>query len=181
MLFRTPAECEAFVREAGIDLLGLKSAEYPDFTPSHSIRVSLEGDRHRSFYLAKQFASLLGKYESCLLWVIEFGIWPSSENRHLYQRLRASYGDARGLKDAPGHWFSGEEAEDLATFVDLALQFGWGIHLLSIPPSVHVFVSHDGWARIMSMNRDPQIAPAVEAWGVRYEIEQGENELPRLQ
>ena len=60
-----------------------------------------------------------------LLWITEWSIWPSSENLHLYYRLRHTYGDHRLLHEAPGHLFLEYESEDLATFLQVAMLNGW--------------------------------------------------------
>jgi hypothetical protein len=79
-----------------------------------------------------------------MLWVTQWGVWPSSENLHLYYRLRASYGERRMLADAPGHLFSVHEKSDLATFTELATLFGWDFYLLPAPRAYRTaFVSHD--------------------------------------
>ncbi len=91
--------------------------------------------------------------EPVLLWVTEWGIWPSSENWHLYHRIRQSYGDSRLLHEAPGHLFQNFEMEDLATFLQVAATNGWGGFVL---PSAHYasfFFSHDEYIDIFSSNR----------------------------
>jgi hypothetical protein len=79
----------------------------------------------------------------CLLWLTEWGVWPSSENWHLYYRLRQSYGDQRLLHEAPGHLFLGYEAPELVSFLQVALLCGWGGHLLPVAGFARAFVSHD--------------------------------------
>jgi len=71
------------------------------------------------------------------------GVWGSSENLHLYYRVRESYGDRRQLAAAPGHLFAKHEGGDLATFIQLALIFGWDFYLLTSPAYHMAFVSHD--------------------------------------
>src|SRR5689334_17159602 len=66
--------------------------------------------------------------ESCLLWVTTWGAWPSSENLHLYYRLRQSYGDRRLLEEAPGHLFLDYESADLVSFLQVGILNGWDIH-----------------------------------------------------
>src|SRR5215467_12367126 len=53
----------------------------------------------------RQLEQSLQPREACLLWVTDWGIWTSSENWHLYYRLRQSYGEQRLLDEAPGHLF----------------------------------------------------------------------------
>src|SRR4051794_34957710 len=79
----------------------------------------------RLTWFSKFVGSTVEPFDSCLLWVTEWGVWSSSENWHLLYRLRESYAERRMLQDAPGHMFLEHEAVDLATFIGLALLFGW--------------------------------------------------------
>jgi hypothetical protein len=82
------------------------------------------------------------------MWITQWGVWPSSENWHLFYRLRESYGERRLLHDAPGHIFLPHERSDLATFVGLGLLYGWNFHLLGNRRCVGGFVSHDEFLHI---------------------------------
>src|SRR5205823_4299800 len=84
----------------------------------------------------------------CLLWILESGIWPSSENWHLYYRLRNSYAEHRLLHEAPGHLFLDFEDSDFVTYLQLAVAHGWDVEILpnltyGAPATSRVFVSHD--------------------------------------
>ncbi|SNT25336.1 hypothetical protein SAMN05421770_106103 [Granulicella rosea] len=89
-----------------------------------------------------------------LLWITEWGIWPSSENWRLYYKLRESYGDRQLLEDAPGHLFLEHETEDFASFLQLAIQNGWGGHIQPVAPYVTAFFSHDEYMDFYSNNKD---------------------------
>jgi hypothetical protein len=102
-------------------------------------------------WLAGFLASHLELLDECFLWITEYGVWPSSENFHLFYRIRESYGEGRLLGDAPGHLFLKHEKADLTTFILLALLSGWDFHLLSAPTDATAFVSHDGF---MELNTD---------------------------
>ncbi len=78
-----------------------------------------------------------------LLWLTEWSVWPSSENWHLYYRLRQSYTDLRLLHEAPGHLFLEHETEDLTSFLQVAMLNGWGGYVLTQADYVNVFFSHD--------------------------------------
>lgn len=67
--------------------------------------------------------------------------WGSQTNYHLYYKLRQSYSNFDHLSAAPGHLFLGHEANDLITFLQLALLFGWDFHLLPFPGDCGAF--HD--------------------------------------
>uniref|UniRef100_Q01Q80 Uncharacterized protein n=1 Tax=Solibacter usitatus (strain Ellin6076) TaxID=234267 RepID=Q01Q80_SOLUE len=78
-----------------------------------------------------------------LLWITEWGIWESSENLHLYYKMRQVYGDNRLLHEAPGHLFLAHETEDLASFLQIAMLNGWGGYVLTQAGYVNAFFSHD--------------------------------------
>jgi len=86
--------------------------------------------------------------KDCLLWVTSWGIWASSENWHLYYRLRRSYGDERLIEEAPGHLFGASNVPDLVTFVEIGLIAGWDMYLIPTIGQGRVFVSHDEWIEI---------------------------------
>ena len=62
---------------------------------------------------------------------------------HLFYKLRHSYGDLRLLHEAPGHLFLEHEAEDLASFLQIAMLNGWGGYILTHADYVNAFFSHD--------------------------------------
>ncbi|HLQ52393.1 MAG TPA: hypothetical protein VK129_12900, partial [Terriglobales bacterium] len=86
----------------------------PDEEPgTHVERVGYPAEPYRIFFFAHWIATSLTYRQPTLLWITEWGIWPSSENWHLYYMLRQSYSDQRLLQEAPGHLFLGHESEDL--------------------------------------------------------------------
>lgn len=177
MLFLPKHECEKFAETAGISK-NVLSAVASDSAFAHAIHVDLQNERHRSYYLATEFISLLGQYHELLVWVVEFGIWPSSENRHMYYQLRRSYGDSGKLNEAAGHLFDAQEREACITFLHLALEFGWGVYIISKPLNRWIFASHDGWARVVRRSTDTDALKDVEAWSVPYDVEKGGAEPP---
>jgi hypothetical protein len=134
--FYTESECEQWMRS--------KSRQRPDAIQGiHRERVDYPRELSRFFWTAHWIASSITYRSPALLWVTEWGIWDSSENGHLYYRLRQSYGDQRLLPEAPGHLFLGYEAEDLASFLQVCMINGWGGFLLTESDYVNVFFSHD--------------------------------------
>lgn len=149
MFYRTKAECDQWASGRGHrpeELVRLQSA---DFSGPDAIRIFLgEPYRATNFPLARHLVSSLGRFQACLLWITEFGIWPSSENLHLYSRLRGSYGDHRPYWEAPGHEFLDFEVVDLATFIHVVILFGWAGYVLAGPMQPRMFISHDEWISI---------------------------------
>jgi hypothetical protein len=85
---------------------------------------------------------------SCLLWVTGFGIFQSSENHHLYYRLRQSYGEPRLLHEAPGHLCLDYERPEVVTLTYLAILFGWDIHIIPTGGYGRALICHDEWAML---------------------------------
>src|SRR5579871_2633032 len=104
MRFCTEQECE--------DWLRARDRLKPDaLWGAHKERVRYPPEHYRIFFVAHWIATSLTYRKPALLWITEWGIWPSSENHHLYYRLRQSYGDNRLLQEAPGHLFLEHETE----------------------------------------------------------------------
>jgi hypothetical protein len=134
--FYTEQECE--------DWLRVQELLKPDTVPgAHKERVLYPPEHYRIFYVARRIATSLMYRRPTLLWITEWGIWPSSENHHLYYRLRQTYSDNRLLQEAPGHLFLEHETEDLASFLQIAMLNGWGGYVLTEAGYVNAFFSHD--------------------------------------
>ena len=136
MRFYTQQQCEAWLtsrRRKKPDAVRKAKRERMDYPPTPG----------RIRFLSHWIATSLPYEMPSLLWITEWGIWPSSENWHLYYKLRQSYGDIQLLDEAPGHLFLKHESEDLASFLQLAMQNGWGGYLLTEADYVNVFFSHD--------------------------------------
>ena len=169
MFYKTEQECREIAECLGYDRDKLVRAE-SEPPCSGCIRVFIEDERARSYAIANKLASFLDNFSSCLVWVNEYGIWPSSENWHLYNRLRSSYGDLRELHTAPGHKFDGYERPDLITLIDLMILFGWGGHVLASSGSM--YISHDGWVRIFVPDKKhEEILREFESWQLKFEVE----------
>jgi len=97
----------------------------------------------RAFTLAQWISGNLTYRSSVLLWITEWGIWPSSENWHLYYTLREINQDKRLLNEAPGHLFLPHEMEEFATVLQLSILNGWGGYILTDANYVNAFFSHD--------------------------------------
>ena len=136
MRFYTKAECESWLSD--------RQRLRPDLVPDVRVeRVPYPREPHRVFFVAHWVASQLMYRQPALLFITEWGIWPSSENWHLYYKLRQPYGDIRLLEDAPGHLCLEHEAEGLTSFLQLSILNGWGGYLLTAADYVNVFFSHD--------------------------------------
>jgi hypothetical protein len=105
----------------------------------------------------RQLEQALQPREACLLWVTDWGVWGSSENLHLYYRLRQSYGELRLLDEAPAHLFLDYEAADLISFLQVGLLCGWDMHLIPAVGYARLFVSHDEFVEFVAEDANPEL------------------------
>lgn len=136
MRFYTKEHCEDWLQGRG----RMKPEDVPNI---HRAHVHFPSSPGRIFYLAHWIGSELMYRNPALLWITEWGIWGSSENWHLYYKMRQSYSDYQLLHEAPGHLFLGHESEDLASFLQIAILNGWGGYILTQANYVNAFFSHD--------------------------------------
>ena len=130
-------------------------------------RIGYPPEPYRDFFVAHWIATSLTHRVPALLWINEWGIWPSSENWHLYYRLRQTYGDQRLLQEAPGHLSLEHEAEDLASFLQVAMLNGWGGYVLTLSDYVNAFFSHDEYIDFFAKH-DENLANVRKALGTSH-------------
>jgi hypothetical protein len=147
MRFYTKDECEDWLR-------GLKREKPDCISDIHKAHVHYPTTSGRILHLAHLIAGSLTYRDPTLIWITEWGIWGSSENWHLYYKLRQSYGDPRLLHEAPGHFFLGYETEDLASFLQLAMLNGWGGYVLTQANYVNAFFSHDEYIDFFALHEE---------------------------
>jgi len=165
MHFFTQLECEAWI--AG---LGRQKPDLP--AAGTRLRFEYPPEPHRIFNYAAWIAESLTYKQPALLWVTEWGIWPSSENWHLYSKLREVYGEKRLLHEAPGHYFLDYETADLASFIQVAMLNGWGGYVLMQADYVNVFFSHDEYVDLFAKHAEnlPDVKTGLGVDGTRSEL-----------
>ncbi|HKO20201.1 MAG TPA: hypothetical protein VJU82_15090 [Acidobacteriaceae bacterium] len=163
MRFLTKDESEAWSAAAGFSadppkLPGVAAEQLPH------LRVATPTAPGTVLQFCRTISRLLAPRSSCLLWVVTWGVWSSSENWHLYYRVRQSYSDYRLIHEAPGHLFLGYEEPDFVTYLELALMSGWDVHVLPDldyggAETARAFVSHDEWVLLAHRDED-----TLEEW-----------------
>jgi hypothetical protein len=144
----------------------------PDAVPESQVEhIPYPSQPYRVYCLARWIANSLTYQMPTLLWITEWSIWPSSENWHLYYKLRHSYGDLRLLPEAPGHLFLGHESEDLSSFLQIAMLNGWGGYILTQADYVNAFFSHDEYINFFA-KLDGNLADVRKEWGVSIPVRQ---------
>jgi hypothetical protein len=119
----------------------------PDFTDERGQDFKIPADTGRRIALLSQLFRSIPANQEILLWFSEWGVWPSNERPHMFERFRASYGENRSLSDAPAFIFNPAEREDLVSFTGFAILFLWDCHLLTATGDTWLYLSHDeiGW------------------------------------
>lgn len=109
---------------------------------------------------------------TCLVWVFEQGIWPSSENLSLYYCWRRALGVHSPLDDARGHVFLPFERDQMVSLVQMSVIFGWGIACVSGDGNAAFTIDHDG--RVLAFGDTPERAKGLaSALPVRLGTDEG--------
>lgn len=140
-------ELKQWCVDCGVDLDNRGNPIHPK-DGFNTVRFQLPEKVSRLTWFCRFIENSLQPREHCLLWVTGWAVWPSSENWHLYYRLRQSYEDYRLLNEAPGHLFLQYEGADLISFLQVGLLAGWDMHLIPTAGYVRAFVSHDEWVEL---------------------------------
>lgn len=169
--FFTKEECEEW-------LLGRERPK-PDVVPDIQVeRIAYPTEARGIFGMVHWIANSLTYRMPTLLWITEWSVWPSSENWHLYYKLRHSYGDLRLLHEGPGHLFLEHEprrSRNLASFrpciTTMPLRFaitsppsGWeeDFHLQAVE---HVLLGPTGPQNLMKISKSRAQYPNLERRG----------------
>lgn len=116
-----------------------------DLGAAHRLRCRFPSSITQFLWFSRAIEAALQPRQSCLVWVTGYGVYPSSENKHLLYRLRQSYGEARLLHEAPGHLCLDFESGEVVTLVYLSMLFGWDAHLIPIEGYGRAFIYHHEW------------------------------------
>jgi hypothetical protein len=63
------------------------------------------------------------------------------------------------------------EKDELATYLSVAIQFGWGGHIVPNPPRTYLFLSHDGWVHAASKDFHEKIQQDLDEFEIAYELD----------
>jgi hypothetical protein len=111
MKFLTVIETKKWLKNPDIfnDSLQIK-----DHVFANHWQLRLPGDSGKKTAVGRELCSLLCS-ERGLLWINEFGIWPSSEDWNLFDKFRRSLNETRYLSESPGHLFDSNDSDDVTS------------------------------------------------------------------
>ncbi len=138
----TKSESIAIMRELGFAPKG-SGIEWLDGKASEGAEWSIVDSAAQQTRMAKSIFKLYPAKGSCLIWLREWGVWPSSEFPQLWDEIRERHGEHRWIIDAPGHLFSETEMDLASGMARLVILFGWDALICSIPGSFVVSISHE--------------------------------------
>src|SRR5262245_22083485 len=102
MQFLSPDACAAWCATAGVDCLA--GDAYPRQPSGPSEKFEIPSDAGRRVALARLlWESVAASIPQVLVWVTEFGVWPSGEHRPLAESARTTWGAPGPLSQYPGH------------------------------------------------------------------------------
>jgi hypothetical protein len=97
----------------------------------------------------------LHSWDECLLWVTQWGVWPSAEDWPRYYNARGAHGERRSLEAAPAQVFRFDESALLVEFTTLVLENAWDAHIVPVralrPTGQRILISHDEWVEVRSV------------------------------
>lgn len=109
---------------------------------SYSASYLVPNDAGKKTALARELISSIDSSGEGLLWVTEWGVFPSCENMALFDGYRRSLREERPLRAAPGHVFEDADVREMECVLDLALYFFWDVSVIDAGAS-WLRISHD--------------------------------------
>lgn len=171
MRFLTRDETVHLAQSDGV-VLNLRHVS--DYQPDQTrIHVNFLDKRWIHLPLARAITDWMAPFHGGCILVEEWGIWPSSENHHLYDTVRKAYGDGRRVHEAPGHVFEEDEQDAFTTFIDLAIQFGWGGYIFNRPSTCSIAFSHDEWMNVFVPGDGAAVVRKADALGLPTTMDGG--------
>lgn len=106
-----------------------------------------------------------------LVWVTEWGVWPSGEHRPLAEATRRALGAPTQLHESPGHLVRRGEGDDGLSVFCLAILFLWdGWVLPAVQRRPAVFVSHDEHGAVDPRGDDHGLVQRLNSLGVLKDL-----------
>jgi len=137
-------------------LCGNNSLSIPDFAILHSFKIA--SDSGTKTNISRAIGAFVANC-SCesLLWINEYGIWPSCEDANLFNGFRRSLGENEPVYIKPGHLFRIEDIDNIQSIIAMILYFVWGAFIVTESKDIVIRISHDEYIDIYS-NKDIDVS-----------------------
>lgn len=132
-----------------------------------SVTYVIPSDAGRKTALARTLSGVMESNAERLLWITQWGVFPSTENAALFDGYRRALGEDRPLSSlAAGHVLHGP-GDELECLLDLVLYFFWDASVFC-GRSIWLRLSHD---EVFSIHaRDERTLTACEKALAPYEL-----------
>lgn len=117
-------------------------------TGAATFRIASPPDPGRRVHLSRTLTHFLRADHGGLIWIDEYGMWPSSENRSIFRSVRMSFGERRPLEMAPGQLFGAGDEDYIEALLALILLFSWGAIAVQSTRRLVLRISHDEYVDI---------------------------------
>lgn len=127
----------------------------------------IEKDSGAKTGFARVLASHFSEFDESMLWIDEWGIWPTSENHDLFNGYRQSLGETRPVRDRPAHICTPTDEAAVFSLLSMVLYFVWGAVLAASSGEVVVRISHDEWVDVYAKDvteHEEDLFATVKAW-----------------
>ena len=164
--FLTQQQCQTWATVHGYRLYDPSWGRQIDVASLDEQRFRLPEDAGARVALARMlWDSLAADAPEVLVWLTEWGVWPSGEHLPLAAAVRRGYGETRSLDDAPGTIIGRDEADAGLSLVALAILFLWDCWLLLPGGKAACFLSHDEYGAIVATGQVlPDITTRLRAY-----------------
>ncbi|MEI7733196.1 MAG: hypothetical protein WCO56_26735 [Verrucomicrobiota bacterium] len=140
--------CKHHAFKVTVSSNGLYETRDLESVSSHSIRFSPPSDSGKKVALARAIVEQWELKSGMLLWVQNWGVWPSSGHLPLMGLVRTALGEKRSLHLTPGHLAGLEDKDAAVSILVVSLEFFWDCLVCTAEDGNAFFTSHDEYCVI---------------------------------
>ena len=166
MQFLSSAAARKWTEERGYEINDSFGHPVPQYTQA-DVRFKIPLDAGARVALARMlWESITEGSPEVLLWITDYGVWPSGEHRPLAESARRGLGARSALQDTPGHLIHLGEDDGGLTIVCLAILFLWDCWILPSAGSKAAYLSHDEYGIVYGRRGDEAFLRRLDAFKV---------------
>ncbi len=108
-------------------------------------RFELPADSGDRIAIAMERLAEFRSASRILIWITEWGVWPSIDRSEDFRAIRADIGETRWLHEIPAHLASNADFEYVRRMTECAVSSLWDLYLIGPKGSKILHFSHDEW------------------------------------